>query len=109
MGKSKAKLKFEFGIDFQELILQYTVTDKRGYKALELYEDGYFATLEHQVIAFALKKYYKKKKRIPEEPFLRETLRVLYTSSSKEMFSALSEEDNDLIDKTISKLYKSTV
>lgn len=103
------KLKFEFGIDFQELILKYTVTDKKGYKALELYEDGYFGLMEHAVIAFALKKYYKKRKRIPEETYLRETVRVLYVSSSKELFSALTDEDRDTIDKSISRIYQGHV
>lgn len=103
------KLKFEFGIDFQELILKYTVTEKKGYKALELYEDGYFALMEHAVIAFALKKYYKKRKRIPEEVLLKETVRVLYVSSSRELFSALTDEDRDIIEKTISRLYIGTV
>lgn len=103
------KLKFEFGIDFQELILKYTVTEKKGYKALELYEDGYFALMEHAVIAFGLKKYYKKRKRIPEEPFLREVIRVLYVSSSKELFSALTDDDRDTVDKTISRLYQGGV
>lgn len=103
------KLKFEFGIDFQELILKYTVTEKKGYKALELYEDGYFALMEHAVIAFALKKYYKKRKRIPEEVMLRETVRVLYVSSARELFAALTDDDRDTIDKTISRLYIGTV
>lgn len=103
------KLKFEFGIDFQELILKYTVTEKKGYKALELYEDGYFGPLEYAVIAFALKKYYKKRKRIPEEPFLRETIRVLYVSSSKALFSALTDEDRAMIDNTLARIYKGMV
>lgn len=104
-----SKVKFEFGIDFQEVILRYTVTDKKGYKALELYEDSYFGSIHHAVIAFALKKYYKKRKRTPEEPFLRETIRVLYVSSSKEMFSALSDDDREIIDNTITKIYQGLV
>lgn len=103
------KLKFEFGIDFQELILKYTVTEKKGYKALELYEDGYFGLLEHQVIAFALKKYYKKRKRVPEEPYLRETIRVLYVSSSRDLFSALTDDDRATIDNVISRIYQGGV
>lgn len=99
-----AKLKFEFGIDFQELILQYTVTDKLGYKALELYEDKYFTIIHHAIIAYGLKKYYKKKKKVPEETILRETLRVLYSSDRRD-FSALNSGDKDKIDKTITKIY----
>lgn len=103
-----AKLKFEFGIDFQELILQYTVTDKLGYKALELYEDTYFTVIHQAIIAYGLKKYYKKKKKIPEETILRETLRVLYSSDRKD-FSNLKAEDKDKIDKLVTKLYNKPV
>ena len=99
-----AKNKFEFGTDFQELILQYTVSQTKGHKALELYEDSYFTLTQHAVIAYALKKYYKKKKRIAEEPYLREQLRTLY-ASDKEMFAALTEEDHSAIDKIVSRIY----
>jgi hypothetical protein len=78
MGKRKKKNrnKFEFGTDFQELILQYTVTDPKGFKALELYDDTYFVLIPHSIIALALKRYYKKHKNIPEESYLREFLRI---------------------------------
>lgn len=99
------KLKFEFGTDFQELILKYTVTEKKGHKALDLYEDGYFGLIEHAVIAHALKKYYKKRKRVPEKILLRETIRTMYVSSTKELFAALTEEDRDSIDKCVERLY----
>lgn len=100
MGKSK----FEFGIDFQELILQYTVTDKKGFKALELYEDSYFTTLHHAIIAHGLKKYYKKKKRVAEEPILKEIIRVLYLKG-KESFSVLTEGDKGVVDRIINRIY----
>lgn len=103
------KLKFEFGKDFQELILKYTATEKKGHKALELYEDDYFGTMDHAVIAHAMKKYYKKRKRVPEEPMLRETIRTLYVSSSKELFSALTDEDRDSIDQCVARIYSGRV
>lgn len=103
-----AKNKFEFGIDFQELILKYTVTEPLGFKALELYDDTYFATIPHAVIAHALKKYYKKHKRIPEEPYIREYLRTLYT---QERFIKLNlnEEDKSVVESTVTRLYMGRV
>src|SRR5882757_1804063 len=100
MGKSK----FEFGIEFQELILQYTVTDKKGYKALELYEDTYFTTLHHAIIAHGLKKYYKKKKKVAEEPILKEIIRVIYIRG-KETFNALTEGDRATVDRIVNRIY----
>ena len=58
--------KFRFSVDWQFDLLKFTVTDKHGFKALKLYNDDYFTLLEHQVIAYALKRYYKNKKKIPK-------------------------------------------
>lgn len=104
MGKSFVKNKFEFGVEFQELILQYTVTDKKGFKALELYEDSYFTVLHHAIIAHALKKYYKRKKKVAEEPILKEIIRVLYIKG-KETFSSLTENDKGTVDRIINRIY----
>lgn len=98
------KPKFEFGIEFQELILQYTVTDQKGYKALELYEDSYFTTLHHAIIAHGLKKYYKKKKKVADEPILKEIIRVLYIKG-KETFAALTASDRSTVDRIINRIY----
>jgi hypothetical protein len=100
----KSSNKFQFGIDFQELILKYTLTEEKGFKILSLYEDSYFTLISHAIIAYAIKKYYKKKKRIPEEPFLRETLRNLYQSENKS-FTHLSPTDHEEIDRLVSSLY----
>lgn len=105
---AKQTIKFEYGTDFQELILKYTLTDKKGYKALDLYDDSHFALLEHAVIVNALKKYYKKKKRIPEKAMLKETLRNLY-QSQKAMYSALNEKDRNNINTLVDSLYQGTV
>ena len=102
------KNKFEFGTDFQELILQYTLTDPKGFKVLELYEDTYFELLHHSVIGYAIKKYYKKYKHIPEEPYLKEFLRVQYHTDNK-TFRELLPADKELISTTISKLFSSKV
>lgn len=107
MGK-RNKVKFEFGTDFQELILNYTVTDLKGFKALELYNDSYFVLIHHAIIALALKKYYKKHKIIPEEPYLREFLRLLY-QNDKSLKVDLLPEDKELISDTITRIYSKKV
>lgn len=58
--------KFKFSIEWQLDLLKFTIIDKHGFKALQLYDDSYFTLIEHQVIAYTLKKYYKSKKKIPK-------------------------------------------
>lgn len=98
--------KFEFDVDFQEKILQYTVTDSNGYQALNLYQDTYFNLLEHQIIAKALKIYYKRKKRIPQsKAILKEQLRQMFMS--RDFIDALSTEDKTKISKIVGRIYSS--
>jgi hypothetical protein len=108
MAKAAKRFKFEFGTDFQELILQYTVTDPKGYKVLKLYEDSYFTLIPHSIIAYVLKRYYKKHKNIPEEAYLREELRVTY-HMDKIMKMNLSNDDISDIDSTINRIYAGPV
>ena len=103
MGK-KYKAKFEFGTDFQQLILQYTVTDPLGYKIISFYEDHYFTLISHSIICWALKQYYKKNKRIPDEIFLREYLRTAYTQD-KDLIVSLTPEDKTTISNIITTIY----
>lgn len=98
------KEKFEFGTDFQQSLLQYTVTDKNGYRALQLYEDSYFTLLEHQIIAKALKIFFKKKKRVPQSKILlKEQLRQMFMT--KDFINALGVDDKKSINKIVSKIY----
>lgn len=100
--------KFQFGTDFQESLLQYTVTDNNGHRALSLYEDTYFILLEHQIIAKALKTFFKKKKRIPQsKALLREQLRQMFMT--KDFINALSTDDKATINKIVNRIYSSPV
>lgn len=103
-----AKNKFDFGTDFQELILQYTVTDTQGFKILPLYDEEYFTLIYHSLIAHALKKYYKKEKYIPEETLFREFIRTLY-KEDKIFNTSLTEGDRQTISTIITKLYSKPV
>lgn len=107
MAKHK-RLKFEFGTDFQELILQYTVTDPKGYKVIELYEDTYFTLIPHAIVALVLKKYYKKEKHVPEEPYFREALRIAYRSD-KVLKMHLTDDDVRSVDEVIERIYDGPV
>jgi hypothetical protein len=107
MAKLK-RVKFEFLPDFQELILQYTVTDPKGYKVLELYEDSFFTLIPHSVIAYILKKYYKKNKNIPEQPYFREELRMGY-QMDKILKLHLTDEDVNQIDEIVARIYSGPV
>lgn len=102
------KNKFDFGIDFQQLILQYTLTDRiRGAKVLGLYDDTYFTLIPHAIIAYLLKRFYKKRKRLPSEIILRENLRTYY-KSAKGNYS-IEDEDKKNIDNIITTIYSSPV
>ena len=104
----KNRYKFEFGTDFQELILQYTVTDPKGYKVLQLYEDSYFTLIPHTIVAYVLKKYYKREKHVPEEPYFREELRTTY-QMEKILKMNLTHEDMDSVDEVVKKIYEGPV
>lgn len=108
MSQNRGKDKFFFGPDFQADLLKFTVTDKKsGFKALNLFHDEYFQLLHHQVIALALKSYYRKKKKVPGKVALRESLRQIYVR--REYAKLLTPEDKKKIAKTLSWLYKGNV
>tara|TARA_R110002020_G_scaffold131482_1_gene293938 strand:+ start:820 stop:2214 length:1395 start_codon:yes stop_codon:yes gene_type:complete len=97
--------KFEFTTEYQWNLLKYTVKDRDGVKALELYNDSYFTLNEHSIIAHSLKNFHKKTSRIPREPsLLKEELReLLKTRDYSELFTN-SEQENLM--KDITKLYR---
>lgn len=96
------KEKFQFTTDYQADLLSYTLLDRDGYKALQLYDDSYFTLLEHSAIAFTLKAYYKKKKKIPGLTILKEEL--VNTFRSREFVSLLTAEDRKSIIDTATEL-----
>jgi hypothetical protein len=101
------KTKFSFDLNFQWSILKYTVQDKYGYKALTLYKEEYFDLNEHQVIAKALKRFYKKKSRVPSTLGLIEELRQLF--KTKQYINAFTQVDKTNITKKAKSLYKGVV
>jgi len=100
-------MKFIFTTDFQYDLLKFTVQDRNGYKALELYEDSYFVLTEHAVIAYTLKRYYKKKKVIPGKTLLLEELNN--TFNSRDFINNLTDEDRKEIVSITRSLYTDIV
>jgi len=104
---SNSKNKFEFTEEYQWDLLRYTAQDKNGERALVKYNDDYFTLVEHQVIAFGLKNYHTKEKRIPGETMLREYIVRLLNSKQYVDLVTKSEQKN-IID-LISTLYNKPV
>lgn len=103
MGKNK----FKFTTEFQYDLLKYIVSDKNGYKALEMVSDEYFTLVEHAVIAYTLKRHYKKRSIIPGKTiFIQE---ILKTFESKDFASSLTPTDRNNILTIISSMYEGKV
>lgn len=102
---TKKTEKFSFDTEFQEELLRFTVTDKKeGFKALLLYRDNYFTLTEHAVIAKALKAFYKRKKKVPSRPMLKEELRGIY--NHKDYINLLLSDDKKRIKDIVDNLYE---
>lgn len=99
----KVNEKFQFSTDYQLDLLKFTAQDREGYRALELYEDSYFSLLEHAVIAFTFKNFYKKKRRVPGASILKEELQLVFRR--REFVTELSEEDRTTITSIADSLY----
>lgn len=100
--------KFIFDVEYQWEIIKYIIKDKNGYRALMLVEDSYFALDEQQLIVHALKRFFKKKGRIPKNVanFKQETKSVLKTKRYSQQFQ---ESDRERILKKITSLFKATI
>lgn len=99
--------KFKFTTEFQYDLLKYTVVDKNGYKALEMYNDTYFTLLDHAIIAFTLKKYYKKRKAVPGKTiFIQELIKSF---EHKDFITALTPSDRTNILKIANSLFEGKV
>ena len=95
--------KFKFSTDYQFDILKYTVTDKNGFKALELYDDSNFSLVEHALIAYSLKLYYKAKRKIPKNKNIFKEY-VVDTIKTEKFYQDLTKQDNDNIFKLVDEM-----
>lgn len=102
MGKDKTK--FEFTVELQQEFLHYFVKDKEGVLELNEIKDSYFTLISHQVIAKALKKFVKVKKKVPGSPavLIQEVEDILTTKSLADL---VTKDDIIEIKQIIKKLY----
>ena len=103
----KVENKFKFTTEYQWDLLRFTVQDKLGEKALNKYDDDYFTLIEHQVLAFAIKTFYKKERRIPGETMLREL--VVNLLNSKQYLNLVTKDQQKGIIDLIKPLYSLVV
>lgn len=99
----KPENKFKFTTEYQWDLLRYTVQDKNGENALKKYDDDYFTLIEHQVLAHALKTFYKSQRRIPGETILRENVSALLTS--KQYLNLVTKDEQSTIIGLIKNMY----
>lgn len=107
MAKKTTNQKFQFGTDFQSHILQYTISNKYGYKILHYFKDDYFTLISHQFVAFALHRYFKKKKRLPQKVAFKEYTRQLYTHKDYNQY--LTKDIREDIKQTVEDMYSGPV
>lgn len=104
MSHQDNQTKYQYDSDFQQEILQFTVTDlKYGHKAIPLFESHYFTLVEHIVLAEALKRYYAKKFIVPSAPVLKEEVRQMLRTKAWE--SQVDPKEKENIFKIIKRIY----
>lgn len=102
MGRQKIKLQFDTA--FQQEVLHYIVKEVTGYRVLNFFHYDAFELLEHQVIAYALKKYFRKNHKVPSKALFREYLRVIFKDKTFE--ENLDKDLKELILKITESIYE---
>lgn len=95
--------KFRFTTEWQLDLLKFTITQPEGYRALKKYKNTYFSLIEHQAIAFALEKFYKKYKKIPGKTMLKQTLVDIFTT--RDFIDLITKSDQTDILLLVDDLY----
>lgn len=95
--------KFSFSLEFQLEVLRFLIQSKESPMVLNKVKPGYFTLIEHSIILEALKKHYKKYKKIPGMPILIETTRKLL--DGREYVDLVTVEDIPNINAAIQQLY----
>lgn len=101
--KWKSQDKFSFSLEFQLEVLRFLVQSKESPMILNKVKPGYFTLIEHSLILEALKKHYRKYKKIPSMPTLIEAAHQLV--STKEYASLVTKDDLTNIHQVITDIY----
>lgn len=98
------KVKFEFGVEFQQEVLHFIIKDKRGILSLRKIKDTYFTLISHQVIAKGLLHFSKKTKKLPKNPavLMQEVKEILTVKSLADL---VTQDDLVEVNKIINTLY----
>ena len=105
LDRFKQSNKFLFTLEFQLEVLRYLIQSKEAPLALNKVKPGYFALIEHALLAEAINKFYKKYKKIPSKALLIETVKNLL--ESKSYVDLVTKDDIPNINKIITELYSS--
>lgn len=103
----KPKVKFEFTTDFQFEILRYIIRDPEGPIALSRIKPSYLTLIEHNLIAEAIARYFKKRKKIPSENVLKQVISDML--QTKDYVDLVTKEDVPTINALIKDLYSKPV
>ena len=95
--------KFSFSMEFQLEVLRFLIQSKESPMVLPKVKPGYFALIEHSVVLDALKKHYKKYKKIPGKPVLIETM--THMLNHRDYVDLVTTDDVENITKIINELY----
>lgn len=101
--KWQSQEKFSFSLEFQLEVLRFLIQSKESPMVLNKVKPGYFTLIEHSLILEALKKHYKKYKKIPGMPVLIETTRKLL--DGREYVDLVTADDIPNINAAIQQLY----
>lgn len=100
---TKNKVKFSFAPEFQLEILRFLIQDKDGGLVVKKVKPSYLVLIEHSLIAEALIKFFRKRKKIPAKNVLKQVVQELL--ESKDYVDLVTKEDVPTIDKVINDLY----
>lgn len=103
----KPKIKFEFTPEFQLEILRYIIRDPEGPIALTRVKPSYLTLIEHGIIAEAVSKYFKKRKKIPSENVLKQVISEML--ESKDYIDLVTKDDIPIIKSIIKDLYSKPI
>ena len=101
--KWQTQEKFSFSLEFQLEVLRFLVQSKESPLVMSKVKPGYFTLIEHSLVLEALKKHFKKYKKVPGMPVLIETTRKLL--DSREYVDLVTTEDIPAINAVINNLY----
>ena len=100
---TKNKVKFSFAPEFQLEILRFLIQDKDGGLVVKKVKPSYLVLIEHSLIAEALIKFFRKRKKVPAKNVLKQVVQELL--ESKDYVDLVTKEDVPTIDKIINDLY----